>query len=708
LKYGFDDLITDIRCNPFVVLTIPLLLGIIFQYQLFPLLFNVGTEVQIGGLLITGCLLTSVAVLNFLKIYRKPFRLWLYGFHYYLIFFFLGISLVQLNPLRTTIPLDSENYFSLLVTSNPENTGKSLRMDVKIKAFSVDGEHWTQCNDRSIVYVTGDSTLHFSPGDRLVCQTVFNETVPPQNPDEFDYKEYLRRKRIFATAIVNPEKTVVVDSGQINFYTRFIFKMQRYAFETLQKAGLQSQELAVALALLTGDKQHLEDELRDSYVSSGTVHLLAVSGLHVGIVFMILNFVLRFMSRRKRLVILKGCIILVVLWIYASIAGLAPSIVRASAMFSIFVIADMTKKSKHTYNNIALSCFIMCMMDPYVIFDAGFQLSYLAVLGIVYFQPQFMKPFYACNKYLKPIIGCLTVTLAAQLGTLPVILLTFKQFPSYFLFSNIILVPYTSVVMYIGVIVIALSWQPFLLMLSGAALNLSIYLMNLCVTFFDRLPYSSIEGIYINGIQCTLLVISILLLAFLLASRNRKVFSAILVLMIGIFTINVYHSYHDSRHTEFGVFGVKRAFYAYFIKNGDGFSIRDTSSVNRSFDFNTKNYLIRRGFKSERSLVSLSLSDSIPNFYCGVGLFDGQRIALSSQLSIVEGFSGVPMNVDYLYITAQHNTDPATILSCYNPSAIIISGNLPLYKINEWVQISQLRNIPCHNIRTDGNFRKIR
>jgi hypothetical protein len=155
-------------------------------------------------------------------------------------------------------------------------------------------------------------------------------------------------------------------------------------------------------------------------------------------------------------------------------------------------------------------------------------------------------------------------------------------------------------------------------------------------------------------------------------------------------------------HKEFGVFGVKRAFYAYFIENGEGFSIRDTSSVDVSFDFNTKNYLIKRGFRSEEDLRNLSLTDSVPNLYKGILLFSGKKIALSSQLEVNGRFSGTPLNVDYLYVTERQYIKPEILLLCYNPAKIIIANNLPLNKINEWIEIAVSRNIPYHNVKTDG------
>jgi hypothetical protein len=261
--------------------------------------------------------------------------------------------------------------------------------------------------------------------------------------------------------------------------------------------------------------------------------------------------------------------------------------------------------------------------------------------------------------------------------------------------------------MYIGALVVALSWQPFLLFISGTVLNSAIYLMNWIVRFFDRLPGSIIDGIHINGIQCTLLVVSILSLAFLFSFKRRICFVAMLTSMIGLFSIGVFHSYKASSHKEFGVFGVKRAFYAYFIENGDGFSIRDTVAINNSFDFNTRNYLISRGFCSEQDLNSLSLADSIPDSYKGVLLFSGKKIALSSQLTVTDNFSGTPLDVDYLFITERQNIKPETVLSCYNPAKIIIANNLPASKITEWIELAETRKIPYHNIKTNGGFQEI-
>jgi competence protein ComEC len=679
---------------PFFRIIIPLILGIIVQYKLF--------AIEINALFFILPLFISLFVLYRSKMHQFYSWTWLYGFHYYMILFFTGIYMIQLRPLKSGIPLGEKQYFELLVETNPEQSAKSLIVDVKIRGFSADGKLWNKCNEWSVAYMDNDSTTVLSPGDVFICEAIFNAVTPPQNPEEFNYKKYLERREIFSIAYINSDKLAVVDSGRINRYERFIFDLQKYAQKTLSNAGLGKEELSVALALLIGNRQYVDDDLLQSYVSSGSVHLLAVSGLHVGIVFMILNFVLQSMNRSKKLRIIKGLIILCSLWIYASIAGLASSIVRASIMFSVFVVADMINKPKNTYNNIALSCLIICISNPYVIFDTGFQLSYLAVLGIVYFQPKFMKLIPSRNAFVQAVAGCVTVTLAAQLGTLPVILYIFKSFPAYFIFSNLLLVPYTTVVMYVGVAVIALSWSPLLLSLSGTAFDYCLFLMNYIPKIFSGLPYSVIGGIYINGPQCALLVIGIMSFAAILSFGKRWLFMPFLISLTGIFAIGTSHSYSISSQSECGLFGVRNAFYAYFIRDNTGFYVRDTASAGKSFDFSTKNYLIKKGFTSERDLTGLSLSDSIPNSYKGIISFAGLKIALLSQLEINPEFTGVPFKLDYLYITGATDTTPEATLRCYSPDKIIIAGNVPVRQINEWTALAESKKIAYHNVKTDG------
>ena len=677
--YSLQDFLIDLKRAPFVKIIIPLILGIICENIFllpFPAIYIV---------------ITFFAILVTLKFYKTYRYNWVYGVFFYSALFFSGISLLQTQPQQSCLPLGEKVYFRIAITGNPIETANAVKLDIKITAFSEDGEEWQQCNEKSTAYMQKNARLKPSLGDVIVCETKFNEIESPKNPGEFNYKEYLKRKRIFSNTFINPKTAIIADNGQIAFYKKTIYKIQEYAYQSLQKAGLGTNELSVAMALLLGNRQYIDDDLEQSYISSGSIHILAVSGLHVGIIFLILNFLLSFMNRSKATKYLKGCIILVSLFIYAAIAGFAPSISRAVIMFSVLVITDMFGKMRNTYNNMALSALVLCFFNPYIIYDVGFQLSYAAVLGIVYFQPKFMQPFYKYNKLVRVIMGCVTVSLAAQLGVLPIILYTFKSFPVYFLLTNLVLVPVIPIIMYIGIAVIAVSWQPALLALGGYALNFCIAAMNSVVQFIENLPYSVINGIYFNGFQCCLLFITIICLALLFSLKKAWFAKVVLISLIGIFSIRAVHLFQVSTQKEFGVFNVRKAFYAYFITGDKGFKILDPPD--KSFDFNTKNYLIEKGFKSEKDLTTYSLNDTIPGLYNGVLLFAGNKIGLSSQLKVNENFTGTPLNIDFLYITAQSPNKPSDVFLCYLPSKIIFANNLSARTYNEWLKEVEARKI---------------
>ena len=698
-QYGSTYFLDDIKRAPFIRIVLPFMFGIICQTLVTAFSFNVLW-------LFVGLLILLIS-LQACKVFHRYSLSSIYGLYSAALMFLFGVYLVQIQPDRTSIPAGEKHIYRLLVKSNPDVNEKSVRVDVEILAFSADSQRWNKCNERSIVYFGKSSETDLSVGDVFICRTSFNAVSPPQNPKEFDYKTYLERRRIFTTAFVNPEEIVKVSSGKISPYNKLIFTIQQSAYKILQNSGLGDEELSIALALLTGNKELIDDELRQSYVATGTVHLLAISGLHVGIIYMVLNFLLQFMNRRRQLAILKGLIILAVLWIYSSVAGMASSIVRASIMFSIFIVSEILDRPKNTYNNIAFSSFLICLFNPFVIFDVGFQLSYMAVLGIVYFQPKFMRLFPCRNVLGKAIIGCLTVTLAAQLGTLPVILYLFKTFPVYFMFANLILVPFVSVVMYIGLIVIALSWNGLLISITSAALNLCIKFMNITVKFFQSMPLSAIEGINIDGLQCFLLVVLILMFACLFSFRRRLFFNMMLISLSCIFAVGVFRRYQNDRHSEFGVFGLKNSFMVYFIENGQGIQVRNPAALDMPFHFHTRDYLISRGFRSEDVLKRFSTADSIPASANGVIQFAGQRIALLPQLEIRNGFAGTPFKIDCLLVTGAANISPEATLACYRPEEIALAGDLPLARIREWTDCAQKHGIVCINIREQGFWNKI-
>ena len=692
---GTSEFISEIRRVPFIRLVLPLLAGITLQteFGIFPF----------DALYIAIPLLVALVILMFSGLQSSWQFRWMWGMIFFALIFLLACRLVQSKKSESELPIGKRAVVSIIVWDNPVERANSLRFEGLVRAFADDEGKIVACNEHIFVYMNKTDTLRrLQAGDRISFAATLNPIVGKQNPDEFDYRSHLLRRGIFASVFVNGNEIQIDGADGLAFYRKYPLAVQQYAYNTFVRAGLTGDELAVAAAVTVGAKQYLDEDLRRAYTSSGTVHLLAVSGLHVGIIFVILNFLLGLITSARRRII-KSAIIIAVLWFYAAIAGLAPSIMRASFMFSIFAVGDVFDKPRNTYNNIAFSCFVLCVINPWCIFDIGFRLSYAAVTGIVFFQPKIERLIYIKNKFLGNVWKLACVSIAAQLATLPIILYVFKQFPLYFIFANVILVPLLPFMMSGALALLLLSWSPWLLNPAGCALGYGLKFMNSTARFVESLPGSVAGGIYIDAWQCALLVAAILSLAAYWSFRKTVMLAVALSFLIGIFSFRATHIYRYNNQQTFGIFGVKRAAYAYFIEGRSGFSLRDSLSIAKNFDFNTENYLIRRGFKSERDLKSMALETAdCPQLSAGVMLFAGKTVGLSSRLRFNPKYRGEPFSLDYLWITDANRISPEALLSCYEPKFIVVSDNLPTYRIEAWTAIAEKRSIPCHRIKMSG------
>jgi competence protein ComEC len=254
----------------------------------------------------------------------------------------------------------------------------------------------------------------------------------------------------------------------------------------------------IANALLLGQKESLDKEIKNAYSETGTMHILAVSGLHVGIIYAILLLPLkRFKSDSK---FRKGYLLTVVglIWLYAVMTGFSPSVVRASTMFSLVTAGQMRKKKPSIWNVLAFSAMLMMVVEPEVIFDVGFQLSYLAVAGIVGLQPVILRWWIPGNVVLEYFWQSAAVSLAAQLVTFPLSVFYFHQFPTYFLLANLIVVPLAFLIMAVGVPFLFLGWIPMLGEVMGWLVNWMIYIQNQITFFIQLLPLGKIDRLTIT------------------------------------------------------------------------------------------------------------------------------------------------------------------------------------------------------------------
>ena len=264
--------------------------------------------------------------------------------------------------------------------------------------------------------------------------------------------------------------------------------------DILLKTGMQLEERAVVNALLLGDKRELDPELRQGYANTGAMHILAVSGMHVGIIYLFLEFLLSFLKKWRHGIRIQSVILLLMIWLYALITGLSPSVFRAAIMISFIIVARATHRYTQMFNTLALSMLFILLFNPALLYGVGFQLSYLAVLGIMVLYKPIKRVIPVTNWAGDKLWSLAAVSLAAQTGTFPLVLHVFQQFPNYFLLTNLLIAPLASLIMYTGIGVLAGSFVPWIFEGVSWLLNLLVWILNQVIHFIDQLPGTTTPG----------------------------------------------------------------------------------------------------------------------------------------------------------------------------------------------------------------------
>lgn len=309
--------------------------------------------------------------------------------------------------------------------------------------------------------------------------------LPPLNPHEFNYKEYLSKKGIYQQFFTSQNDFKLLKQQSFSL-VGLSPKIRNTIQQALKKHYFSSDEFSVINALLLGQRQEISNELKNSYINAGVIHILAISGLHIGILLAIFSWLLKPLEKLKNGLLLKTLLLVFLLWSFAFIAGLSASVVRAVTMFSFVAIGLSFKKKRIIEHSLIASMFLLLLVKPLFLFDVGFQLSYLAVFGIVWIQPLLYQLFKPKMKVLNFLWNLTTVSVAAQIGILPISLYYFNQFPSLFLLSNLVIIPIIGGILSGGILVASLAVLGILPQFLADFYGFIISLLNSFVRFVSK------------------------------------------------------------------------------------------------------------------------------------------------------------------------------------------------------------------------------
>ena len=464
-------------------------------------------------------LLVAVVLLLIASLFYS-FRITLFfGAGIYILFAVAGIWRFQAYNRRPE--LFTEGKYSATVLEILQEKPKSYQSVLKISAFFRNDSVF-KTNEKVMVYFAkSEKASRLKPGEQIV----FDKTPQPvENSIDlngFDYAGYLERKRIYRQVYLPDSRWI--ESGM--FTHNFLILAERTRLQMLEifrNQDLGEKELNVLSALTLGYKRGLDPETKRVFSAAGAMHVLAVSGLHVGIVFMILSFFLSFLKKRKRGEIAYLLVMITSLWCFAFLTGLSPSVSRAAAMFTIVVIASVFKKSSNIYQSLVASAFVLLLLNPNNLFEVGFQLSYAAVFGIVFLQPRLNKIFTFRFRVSRYFWALLTTSVAAQIATFPLSAFYFNQFPTFFWVSNLVVIPAAGILIPLGISLLFFGGIP---LIAVPLTKITGFVLQLVIQFLEtveKFPLSVLE-FSVHRIELIFLYLT-MFFSFIFIASKKKVF----------------------------------------------------------------------------------------------------------------------------------------------------------------------------------------
>jgi competence protein ComEC len=414
-----------------------------------------------------------------------------------------------------------------------------------------------------------------SAGSLIGIRTTFHPIQKAKNPHSFDPAAYWAQKQVRQQAWVQPEALVVLQPPE----TASLFFFRNRVLDLFRRMLPDQDQFGIAAALVLGDKSYLDKEVKSSYADSGAIHVLAVSGLHVGLVYGLFYWILEKMSRwlplgrRFRLFVL-----LLILLAYAGFTGASPSVCRAVLMLSCWLISKALYKTASTLNVVCVSAFILLLFNPGLLFDLGFQLSYSAVLGILFLYPLILRSWSPRFQVVQYAWKLTSVSVAAQLGTLPWSLYYFHQFPTYFGLSSLLVIPLISLVLTTAFACLLLSWEPFLAGFLGAVLQWLIEACNQIVLFIQQLPMALVEGIWIGRTDIVLYFLLLILVVRTFRQLSYRLLLAQVALLLLWGSLHGYESREKQATSSLIIYHTKDFFMADWLDRGRLLSLSEPAA----------------------------------------------------------------------------------------------------------------------------------
>ena len=693
---------------PFFRLAVPWMLGIYCGDR-----FSDSFSEPLWGFL--ACILW--ACLSFLFYFSERYS-WRWCFGVSLSLFclaggWLSVNLQLKTAAETEFPKE-EAVYRLRVNDFPEVRERTFLCRVWLKERH-DSLGIHPVNKQAILYFQRDSlSSRFQMGEELWVRSRISPPVSARNFDEFDYARYLIRKGISGTGFVASGHWQFSEcrkekEGIATVLYRLAASYRTQIENLYRRLGIEGDELAVLSALTLGDKTDLSESVRESYSVAGVSHVLALSGLHVGLLYALAFFLLRpLLLGGQSGRVLRSLLLILLLWLFAFFTGLSPSVVRSAAMFSIWALADLCGRQSFSLNTLALTAWLMLLVRPVWLFDVGFQLSFAAVLSILLFQPFLYRLCPVRHRAGTYLWGLVSVSVAAQLGTAPLVLFYFSRFSTHFLLTNLLVVPLVTLILYAAVVLLLLTPMSGLQAVAAVGLEKMLRMLNLLVRWVEQLPYASVDGIWLYPLEvagCYLVLGAFF--CYLCHRRYARLVTA-LVLLAAWGAVHSFAVWTDRPRTSIVFYNVRGCPAVHCIESSGHSCIQyaDSLSNRQRLRQTAANYWHHCHLypPAEGSRDSVG-----QHFFRRQQLicWHGQRVCMvtDNRWKQQRTDDGAACRVDYLYICKGYTGQLAALTRLFLPGCVILDSSLSDYRRNRLKEECQQNHLHFISLSDEGSVR---
>jgi competence protein ComEC len=551
-----------------------------------------------------------------------------------------------------------------------------------LKAERINGQN---CIGKILLYVPKKQKTEIEVGNKIKVFETPKILPNAINPNHFDYAKYLKNQNIFHEIKIKETNTLIV-STDTNFYY-YINLIKSKLLKSYDIKSFKTNNYNLLMALLFGEKTELSKEISTNYTQAGIIHVLAISGLHIALIYGIILWLTKPLLRVKKGKLYIFLISLWILWLYAILAGFSASIVRAAVMFSVVALAKILNRQANIYNSLAVSALLLLVYNPNYLFDVGFQLSFAAVLSIVIFQPLVRKFSYSKHLVILKIKELLLISLVAQIGVLPLILYYFGQFPLLFLLANLIAIPLSSIILILGLALIPFNFLfPKLAVYLSILINFLIELMNSFTAWIVKFDVFIIKNIAFHEVLVLLLyliIATVLYFVYFSKIKNLKlILVSIIIFQLGYFFLNS----SEKNNNEFGVFNSMK--HTLFVET------KNNQSVFYTDDFANSKAVIEA--YSRGKFVKKYRIEPIKNAYS----FKKKILCIDSL-----GVYNTKQKPEIVVLIQSPKINLNRLISTIKPEQIVADGSNYKSYIKLWKTTCEQKKIPFHATAEKGFYR---